>query len=60
MKNIKQARRDKLMNSIDNVLDEYNAGKISKAQMTTCLAPTSQVLAELDEQLRESRRVGTR
>jgi hypothetical protein len=41
--------KKKLMNSIDAILDEYNAGKLTKEQLQTLLVSPSKMLKRLDK-----------
>ena len=50
---ISEAQRNKMMKGVDDVLDEYNAGKLSKEQMIRCLTPVSAILEEEYNQTKE-------
>ena len=39
-------KKKKLLSSADRILDEYNDGKITKAQMVMCMEPLSIALKD--------------
>ena len=44
----KVERKKKLLASADRILDEYNAGRLTKRQMVMSMEPISMVLREYD------------